>query len=111
MTEENDYEGEERRVWPRRKEDAVSKAHLSPAAMVAIATLVSILVSLGAAWATAAAATDKKVDAKEQMRIDAQQDARLDLLSEQMKLVGRIDARISLIYCASIPKAKRDGCQ
>lgn len=99
---------------------------LSVKVLITMAALVSALVGFGIAWGTATAATQSKVDAKDQLRVDATQDQRqatvaaeqnaklLEMAAQLNYIVPRVertDDRVSKMYCSSIPARLREGCQ
>lgn len=119
MKKETVYEGVERRVWPRRKEDVLQEAGPSFKMMLVVASLVAALVGLGTAWGTATAQLahlDRtKVDREEQQRTDNELRERLRIAEEKYEQIkpqlDRIELRLSVMYCTSISKNERDGCR
>jgi hypothetical protein len=95
-------------------------------ALIVISALVSALVGFGIAWGTATAQLSNKVDAKEQLKVDAVQDARQTSVDAEQNAklreiatkldyivpkVDRTDDRVSKIYCSSVPARLKEGCQ
>jgi hypothetical protein len=111
MPHTSEYRGPERRTSDRREGDSGP----SVSRLVALAALISALVGFGAAWGTTTAKMESKVDAKEQMRIETGQDAKILLITEKLERMvpqmERVDVRVSSLYCRTIPADMREGCR